>query len=153
MYVTEYNTKCYGVTFHINGWIKVQKFEDISDDKNTMYCVKPLDISLGKSESCLMTALSGSFNKKVFNGNTILLRISEENDNHRYLSLRGDMVCSFLTNDKIYKHILTMGNNLIPYSIAIGEENIYFLTPHFEYNKKENIKNIELMETNENFVD
>ena len=36
IYVTEYNTECYGVTFQNIGWIKVQKFEDISDDKNTI---------------------------------------------------------------------------------------------------------------------
>ena len=84
IYVTEYNTKCYGVTFQNNGWIKVQKFDDISDDKNTIYCVKPLEIILGKSESCLRTAMSGAFDKPVFDGNTILLEISEENDKHRY---------------------------------------------------------------------
>ena len=28
IYVTENNTKCYGVTFQNNGWIKVQKIED-----------------------------------------------------------------------------------------------------------------------------
>ena len=43
-YVREYNTKCYGVTFENNGWIKVKKFENISDDKNTIFCVKPLRI-------------------------------------------------------------------------------------------------------------
>ena len=32
-----------------------------------------------------------------------------------------------------------MGNNLSPYSIAIGWENIYFLTPYFRFIKKENI--------------
>ena len=32
-----------------------------------------------------------------------------------------------------------MGNNLTPYSIAIGWENIYFLTPYFRVIKKENI--------------
>ena len=32
-----------------------------------------------------------------------------------------------------------MGNNLIPYSIAIGEENIY-LTPEFEFIKREKLK-------------
>ena len=32
-----------------------------------------------------------------------------------------------------------MGNNLIPYSIAIGWKNIYYLTPYIRYNKKENI--------------
>ena len=65
-YVTENNTKCYGGTFQNNGWIKVQKIEDTSDDKNTIYCVKPLEIFLGKSESCMMTAFSGFFNKPVF---------------------------------------------------------------------------------------
>ena len=56
------------------------------------------------------------------------------------------MVCSFLTNDKKYKYISNMGNNLTPYSIAIGWENNYFLTPHIEFNKRENIKNIKVME-------
>ena len=132
IYVTESNTKCYGVTFQNNGRIKVQKFEDIYDDKNTIFCVKPLKIFLGKSESCMMTAFSGAFDKPVFDGNTILLKISEENDKHRYLYIGGDMVCSFLTNDKIYKYISNMGKKLVSYSIAIGEENLYFLTPHFE---------------------
>ena len=35
------------------------------------------------------------------------------------------MVCSFLTNDKIYKYISNMGNNLTPCTIAIGYEIIY----------------------------
>ena len=72
IYITECNTKCYGVTFENKGWINVQKFEDISDDKNTIYCVKPLKIFLGKSESRMMMAYSGAFNKPVIDGNTIL---------------------------------------------------------------------------------
>ena len=32
-----------------------------------------------------------------------------------------------------------MGHNLIPYSIAIGWENIYYITPFFKFIKKENI--------------
>ena len=85
IYFFENNTKCYGVTFGINEWIKIQKFEGISDDKNTIYCIKPLEIFLGKSESCLMTAFSGAFNKPLFDGITILLKISEENNKHRSL--------------------------------------------------------------------
>ena len=46
------------------------------------------------------------------------------------------MVCSFLTNDDISKYISNKGNNLTPYSITIGEENIYFLTPHFMFVKR-----------------
>ena len=49
------------------------------------------------------------------------------------------MVCSFLTNDRIYEYISIMGNNLSPCSIAIGLENIYYLTPYFRFIKKENV--------------
>ena len=48
------------------------------------------------------------------------------------------MVCSFLTNDRIYKYISNMGNNLRPSSIAIGWENKNYLTPPFKNIKKEN---------------
>ena len=65
IYLTEYNTRCYGVTFQKNAWIKVQKFEDISDDENNIYCVKPLETFLGKSEVCDMTLTSGAFHKSV----------------------------------------------------------------------------------------
>ena len=71
-YITESNTKCYGVTFENNVWIMVQKFEDISNDKNTIHCVKPLEKILGKSEFSMTTAYSGAFNKPVFDGKTIL---------------------------------------------------------------------------------
>ena len=50
----------------------------------------------------------------------------------------GDMVCSFLTNDKIYKYISNMGNNLTPCSVAIGYQNVFYLTPFFKFIKKEN---------------
>ena len=75
----------------------------------------------------------------MFNGNTILLEKGKENNKHRNVSIGGDMVCSFLTNDRIYKYISNMGNNLPPCSIAIRWENIYYLTPYFKFTKKENI--------------
>ena len=58
------------------------------------------------------------------------------------------MLCSFLTNDIICKYISNMWNNLTPYSIAISEQNINFLTPHFEFIKKERIKDDEILEGN-----
>ena len=93
----------------------------------------------GKSQLCNMTEFSGAEDRKVFDGNTILLEIARENDKYKYVYLGGDKVCSFLTNDKIYKYISNMGNNLTPYSLAIGYENIYYLSPYFKYIKKENI--------------
>ena len=86
-----------------------------------------------------MTEFSGAGDKEVFNGITILLGIGKENNKHRYVFIGGDMVCSFLTNDRIYKYISNMGNNITPCSIAIGWENIYYLTPYFIFIQKENI--------------
>ena len=139
IYVTENNTECYGVTFQNNGMIRVQKLENVSDDKNIIYEVNPMETFIGKSLSCDMTEFSGAMDKEVFNGNTLLLKVSEENNMYRYVYIGGDRVCSFLTIDKIYKYISNMGNNLTPYSIAIGWENIFYLTPYFRYNKKKNI--------------
>ena len=86
-----------------------------------------------------MTEFSGAEDREVFDGNKILLEIGKENNKHRYVYIGGDMVCSFITNDKIYKYISNMGNNLTPNIIAIGWENIYYLTPSFKFIKKENI--------------
>ena len=38
-----------------------------------------------------------------------------------------------------------MGKNLTPWSSAIGDENVYFLTPLFKFNKKEKVTDIELL--------
>ena len=53
----------------------------------------------------MMTAMSGAFDKPVFDGSSVLLEIIEENDKHKCFYIGDDMICSFLTNDKIYKHI------------------------------------------------
>ena len=43
-YITENNCERYRVTFQNNGHVKVQKFEDISNDQKTIYSVKPTRI-------------------------------------------------------------------------------------------------------------
>ena len=63
------------------------------------------------------------------------------------------MVCSFLTNDNIFEYISNMGNNLIPYSIAIGDENIYFLNPHFKFIRRDKNDYDDLLSRNETSVD
>ena len=45
-----------------------------------------------------------------------------------------------------------MGNNLTPYSFAIGKEYL-FLTLHFKFIKRKMINNDELLNTNERSVD
>ena len=139
IYVTENNCKRYGVTFQKNGYVKVQNFKDISSDENTIHCVKPMRIFLGKSQVCNLTMFSGAFDKKVFDGNTILLKISEENGKHKYVYIGGDMVCSSVTSDSFCDYISNISNNFCPYSIALGEENYYLLAPNFKFIKKDKI--------------
>ena len=102
--VTEYKTRCYWVFFQNNGCIRVQKFEVFADDENNIYWVKPLEAFLGKSEVCDMTLMSGAFDKSVFDGNTFLfIIINDENNKRRYVYVGGNMICSFLTKDKLQK--------------------------------------------------
>ena len=74
IYITEHNTKCYGVTFHKNECLKVQNFEDVSNDENTIINIKPKETFIGKRQACHMTAMSGAFDRTVFDGNSILLK-------------------------------------------------------------------------------
>ena len=140
IYITEDNCKCYAVTFENNGWARVQKFQDESLDENIIYTVNPMESFLGKSQSYTMTAVSGAFDKGCFDGNTILLKVAIENGKNKYVYIGGDMVCSFLTSDNIYEYVSNMGNNLSPYSFAIGEENYYLLAPNFSFIKKDKIE-------------
>ena len=98
-----------------------------------------METFLGKSESCAMAALSGAFDKKCFDGNTILLKVSIENGKHKYVCIGGDMVCSFMTSDNIYENISNMGNNLCAYSVAKGEKNYYLFAPKLKFIKKDKI--------------
>ena len=149
IYSTEYNCTRYAATFEVIGSVRVQKFEDIPDYEKNILCVKPLRTNLGKSEICEMTKVSGAFDKKIFDGNNILLKTSEGKDKHRWGYIGGDMVCSFLINDDIYKYFSDMGNNLTTYSIAIGDEYIFFLNPQFKFIKSEKISNNENLKINE----
>ena len=51
----------------------MQKLKDVSEYKNIIYKVNPLETFLGKSQLCDMTEFLGAKDKKVFDGNTILL--------------------------------------------------------------------------------
>ena len=68
IYVTEKNCQCYGVTYQNKGWVKVQKLKDISEDKNKIYKVNPMETFLGKSQLFDVTEFSGARDKEVFDG-------------------------------------------------------------------------------------
>ena len=85
IYNTEYKTECNGVTFQNNGGLRVQKYKDISNDENNVFFIKPIETLLGEYQICDMTKLSGAFDKSVFDGNTIILKRSEDYGRHRYI--------------------------------------------------------------------
>ena len=151
--LTEYDTKCYAVKIENKDLVKVQKFKNTFDNENNILCVKPLEIFLGKCDVCNMLSRVGALDKSVFNGNTILLKISEENNKNKYEYFGGDKIYSFITNEHISNYISNMGNNLIPYSIAVGEENVYFVSTHCKFRKRINIRDVDLLKTNGNSLD
>ena len=143
IYLTKYNTKCYRFTLRNNGVVKVQKVEAISNDEINILYIKPLEMFLGKCKVCDMRYCDESISE----GKTILLFTSQERARHRYIYIGVDMICSFLTNDKVYEYISNMGNNLIPISIAIGDENMYFLIRHFIFIRRDRIDNNKFLNT------
>ena len=43
IYVTEDNCPCYGVSLRNKGWVRVQKMKDVSEEKNIIYKVNPME--------------------------------------------------------------------------------------------------------------
>ena len=80
----ECNTKCYAVTWQINQSAQVQKIRVISNDENKILYIIPIKTFLGKSKKRDMTLMSGALDKSVFDGNTILLELSEKYGRHRF---------------------------------------------------------------------
>lgn len=99
---------------------------------------KPLKVFIGKSPKNDMTLFSGGYGKK-FDGNSILLQIEK----NKYVHI-GINIYEFITNDTILKYISPVGNNDVPYPVAYGEKNIYFILhkKYIEYKNAEELKNM-----------
>ena len=79
-------------------------------------------IFIGKSVKNEMTKFSGGYGKS-FDGNSILLNLSK----NKYVYI-GESIYSFETkNDKILEYHSPVGNNDVPYPVAVGEKYVYFL--------------------------
>ena len=110
-----------------NDLVKVLKWKKTYDDDTIILCAKPLETFFGRCDETNVLIKLGSLEDSVFNGNTNLSEISEENIKNRYVYIGGDKKYCFVTNDHIPKKFSKMGNNMIPYSIATGEENVYLV--------------------------
>ena len=66
-----------------------------------------------------MTEFSGVVdNESDFEGNTFLLEVEDR----KYVYISGLEITEFETNDKVTYCISLMGNNMVPYTIILGEK-------------------------------
>jgi len=108
----------------------------IYDTENPSVMVRtilnPKRVFIGKSPKIPMTKYSGGYGSQ-FNGNSILINTHSYN----YIWI-GDEIQEFTTkNDNITKFYSPVGNNDVPYPIAIGENYVYcFIYPKGYINKE-----------------
>ena len=78
-------------------------------------------IFIGKSNLTELSRLGGGYGKKFY-GNSILLKINSKK--HVFI---GQNIYEFNTTEIINEYYSTVGNNDVPYPVAIGEKNTYFM--------------------------
>ena len=64
-----------------------------------------------------MTEFSGALNNSNFDGKTILFGYADS----KYVCISGLEIFEFRTGDEILDYISLMGNNMIPYTFAVGK--------------------------------
>ena len=100
-----------------------RKFLDISRKFGYTKLVakyKPLKIFIGKG--FFYKKFPKIEHEKNFDGNSILLKIKK----NRYVYI-GHIIYEFDTNDTIVEYFSIVGNNNVPYPVAFGEKNVYFM--------------------------
>ena len=94
------------------------------------------NIFIRKSKVSSMTEFTAALNNPNFDGNTILLKC--EDSKYNYIS--GLQVFEFRTDDKILDYISLMGNNMIPYTFAVGDIYTYFISTHYKLIENDKIQ-------------
>ena len=113
------------VTPNEEGWIEW-------DPKKYAKCIKKYTnvekIFVGKSLVNATTKSSGGHGKQ-FDGNSILLKLRDEEKTYRenkYVFI-GDRIYEFTTVEPIETFYSTVGNNDVPYPVALSKSFIYFM--------------------------
>ena len=101
----------------IDGDVYVYKYEKCKFDQPIL-SFKQRHFFIGKSKVCPMTQFSEANDSSSFDRNTLLL----ECENNEYVDISGLEIFKFKTDDKIIDYISLIGNNMIPYTFAVGEK-------------------------------
>ena len=76
-----------------------------------------------------MTELSAALDSVDFDGKTILLEL----DDIKHVYISGLDIFEFRTSNKIKDYISLIGNNMVPYVIAVGSRYTYFISQHYKF--------------------
>ena len=96
-----------------------------------------------------MTEFSGALNNSNLDGNTVLL----ECEDSKYVYISGLEVFEFRRSDKFIDYISLMGNNMIPYTFAVGEKYSYFISTHYKFIETDKIEEAILLNTSGDSLD
>ena len=80
---------------------------------------------IGNSPVNEMTRFSGGYGPK-FRGNSILLKLKSSSPMFRYVFI-GDSIYEFSTVEPILKFTSPVGNNDVPYPLAVSKNLVYFM--------------------------
>ena len=101
----------------IDGDVYVFKY-DKSKFYPPFFSFKPKHIFISQSKDCEKTEFSGAVDiDSDFVGNSLLLEVEDR----KYNYISGLEVTEFETGDKVIDCISLMGNNMLPYTLILGE--------------------------------
>ena len=110
---------------------------------------KPKHIFIGKSKVCELTQFFEAKDSFDFDGNTLLIEV-EDNE---YVYISGLEIFKFKTDDRIIEYTSLMGNNMLPYTFAIGEKYTYFLYHRYKFIENDKIEGGTLLNATNNSLD
>ena len=115
----------------VNIYKNTAKYPDPDTYDTLVTTVKAKEVYIGKSLGKSHMSDHTPAQAKDFIGNSILLELSAK----KYMHI-GREIYTFETEDSIESYYSLVGNNDVPYPIALGTENIYFMLDH-TYVKRE----------------
>ena len=149
IYMIQHNYQSkYLVMVNENTHVSVYKYERCKFGQPVVF-FKAKNIFIGQSKVCAMIEMSGALDNQHFEGNTILL----ECEDSKYVYISGLEIFEFRTNDKIIDYISLMGNNMIPYTIAVGERYTYFISSHCKFIENDKIQEGTLLNSSNDSLD
>ena len=128
--------------------VNVYKYDSCKFDKPFL-SFQAKNVFIGLSKVCPMTEFCEAEDKEKFDGNTLLL----ECENNEYLYISGLEIFKLKTGDKVIDYISLIGNNMIPYTFAVGENYTYFLASHYKFIENDKIDERTLLNATNSSLD